>query len=423
MIAREASRFREVPTLLELILPGYSYEVVENLVRFIYTDSFGKLDLSTDSKVLYLWKGSKELNLTALEEKCQEILLKDYGFDVEDSTLLCESTKKKTDGDSNIKGISLKPTFASDMSRALQSGQFADVKIIVRDDERALYGHQSILRCASDFFRDLLDCSNQDANDVDNIPSSRTLTTVEFPGTYEEIERLIFYLYTDFLASGNSNNDPSQHGNEVSSSSSPLLQLANDYDNLVQDLINAHRYRLVDMKSKVESAISMLITPENVCDTLHLSSRVNSTHLRIVCIHTLTVHMKKQHVHGLSISTKLNHLLSSHSSPNEIIDQIFELMKISRGISLMASQERREIVAIMMKKSRLEKVQIEESMMKELIGSDLDGKRVKEVCLSFMIILGYMYLQKSFDALGAFVPVMNGLSLLFTFSHLFARIK
>ncbi len=422
MIVRETSRFQEVPSVLELILPGYSYEVVENLVRFIYTDSFGKLDLSTDTKVLDLWKGSKELNLIGLENKCQEILLKDYGFDVEDSAVFSESTKKMID-DYHMKGISLVPTFASDMSRALQSGQFSDVKITVKDNERALYGHQCILRCASGFFRDVLDSRKQDINGVDRPQASRAFVIVELPGTFEEIERLIFNLYTNFLVSDVATNNPSRNIDVSSPSSPPVFHFGKNYDNLVQDLINAHRYRLVEMKSQVESAISMLITPDNVCDVLLLSSRVNSSRLRIECIHALTFHMKEQLSHGPSITNRLNHLLSSHSSPSDIIDSVFELIKISRGITLTTCQERRDAATIMARKSRMEKVQIEETMMKELIGTDLDGRMVKDFFLSFVIIFCYMYLQKSFDALKAFVPVMNGLSLIFTFRHLFAKIK
>jgi len=376
----------------ELILPGIRHDIMKIMLCFIYTDSVPNLDRLSFASLMDVWSAAKSMDLCKLAHKCREILEKDHGYQVN----IDEQPKASSSSGNNHRDPAALnpplPSFASDMSKALGDSRFADVRIHVQD--KTLYAHECMLRHASGYFASLLDGSKQNERTLGSTTTATT-TTLELPGTYAQVVRLLLYLYTGYSTSATS---------------------ASQQD-LIDDLINAHRYQLPEMKSQCDSAIQ--VTPENACDMLLLSIQVNSTRLKIQSMHIMSKYLSKQVEHQV-LKAKFDSTLAA--CPMSIKDELFEMIKDAKGVGSIIPQSRKDLAAAMLERSHQQKARMQEKMMIDLTGSDADGLSMRNIFILSVMVIGHIYLQR-FVSFAAFVPVVNGLALVMVFIHLFQRLK
>ena len=374
---------QDLSPMTELMICGMRVEVMKCILCFIYTDNIPDLNFLPFEKLVDVWHASARLNLPKLAHRCKLILKIDHGYEVEDHNV--KHAKTSTENGGHIEAPL--PTFAEDISGALEDNRFADVCLLV-DDDKFLYAHECILRCASVYFRHLLDNAHRD----------NSLTTLRMPGSYNECVRLLFYLYTGFLPPTNEN-----------------IYCEKD---LVDDLINAERYQLKDLKSYCDSTI--IVTVENATDMLLLGIKTNSYRLKIQAMNLIAKYLVKQ-VEDEARHSKFTSTIAQ--CPTDVKDELFELIKSSNGIGFLIPQDRKELAASMMQRSREEKARLEEKMKHDLIGSDKDGLSIRNIIIMLAVLLAYSILHKILSFGPIISAVVNSLVLVLTGIHMMHRIE
>jgi len=370
---------QDFSSMTELVITGIHYDVMKSIMCFIYTDYIPNLNLLAFETLLNIWHAAKRLNLQKLTSKCRQILDVDHGYKIDDSS------------DEYIEGINPPlPSFASDMSRALEDKRFADISLLI--EGKVVYAHECIIRCASNYFGLLLDNARTESN---------SLTTLEITGTYAQGVRLLYYLYTGFLPP----------------SSTEMGTYTYSETDLVDGLVNAHRYQLKELKSYCDSTI--IVTHRNATNMLLLGIRTNSTRLKIQSMNLIAKNLGNQ-VENETLRTKFFSALAQ--CPLDVKDDIFEMIKDAKGIGCIISQERKDLASSMIEISTEQKTKMEEKMANDLVRSEADGLSMRNIFILMVLLVAYVSFQKVVS-LGAFVPIVNALVLLMTAVNLVHRIQ
>jgi hypothetical protein len=203
------------------------------------------------------------------------------------------------------------------MSIALMEERFSDICLIV--EKQTIFAHQCILSASSEYFSQLIDKAkgrNQRGSKL----------VLHLPGTYSSFMRVLGYLYSGKLPQSSEQND------------------------LVDDLENAHRYKLVHMKSICDSRIQ--VTANNACDMLLLATRVESPRIRIQSIHMIVNTLNKQY----EDESKRKKMVETMSQlPIRIKDELFEFIKAKNRLGCILPSDRKILSTNMLKRYHIQK--------------------------------------------------------------------
>lgn len=226
-LLRSSSRSQfSATTVTDLFVSNEHYDVVKDLISFIYKDSIADLNTKSLSSTLSLCRASARFKVSGLVKKCEEILKDDFGYSV---------SPRNTEG--NIS------TFATDLCNALTDTVFCDVKII-STDEKTLTAHRCILRSRSTYFDTSFHSLVLKAD-----------STIRVPFSSGSLHRILFYIYTYRLKDGYSQSE------------------------MIEDISNAHFINLLPMVKLCESELK--IVPDNALQILSLSLKIESSALRL----------------------------------------------------------------------------------------------------------------------------------------------
>ena len=248
-LLRSSSRSQfSTTTINDLFVSNEHYDVVKDLISFIYKDSIADLNTNSLSSTLSLCRAAARFKVSGLVKKCKEILKDDFGYSV---------APRNTEG-----SIS---TFATDLCNALTDTVFCDVKLI-STDEGILTAHKCILRSRSSYFET---CFHSLLPKADS--------TIRVPFSSGSLHRILFYIYTYRLKDGCSQSE------------------------LIEDISNAHFINLTPMVQLCESELK--IVPDNALQILSLSLKIDSSALKLRSMQVIVNSLAQQKHLDVVLST------------------------------------------------------------------------------------------------------------------------
>ena len=373
MISAER-RSQDPNSMVEIIIAGLPFATTKSVMRFIYTDSVVKKDLNSLTFTASLRDAAKKLDLSKLIFICDQVIKS--GLSIIDDKL--ENTIDHINFPSSKMAI--------DLGGALADTSFADVQIITQD-KTTISAHKCILGC---FTRFRLILASQE-----HCKPRLEYSTIELPGTHDEVLRLLIYLYTGTLVCGTS------------------------HKNIIQDLINANRYNLLEMQAQCESAIE--VTTQNAISILNLSIQLESPQLKMKSLLFISKNLSK-YFNNQDESQVLESSLVNF--PTSAFEKLFELVKDKYGIYSVIPHNRRDKAVLLMEKERLVKVRVHEKMVEKLIGGS--AKELTRQLIAYFVLLivgiGYMHIQR-IVAMKRMIPIINIFVLFLSILHLVKKIK
>lgn len=388
---REDTRFPEI------MVPGITYGVMQYVIRYIYTDSLDASILASFSTLVSLLEAAKILELKTLIFKCDQALSTLYEYTTEVNLITNE-----TDGFSSNSSLS------NDLGNLLQEQEsaFADIRITTELDNSTIFAHQCILSCSSEYFKSFLNDLSK-ADGMNQMELGKKVTTMTLPGTYNDIMRLLHFMYT-----GVTTTKYGSTGDDIKSSHLSL--------DIKTDIKNAVKFQLPHMKAQCESAV--LITPANSFDVLLFAVDTDSTTLRVLAMNVICQTIK------ISIFPDMVHwkkeLLSTLSkSPGHVRSELFDKIKDFHGIEAITPKKRKEIAILSLERSRKIKAKAYEAMSNDVVSSGKDAMSLSKAILLAALMLGYLLLQNfiSFDQTVIFL--VNFVVLACTILYLFHVIR
>lgn len=369
-------RPQDASKYIELIIPGIRYQIMKQVLSFMYTGTIPDFHLFNFDMLIELWEASHTLMVEQLIHKCKEILEMDHSYSISsDSEFITPPINadwKKTS------------SFCSDMNIALQDGRFSDVWVVA--EEKTIMAHRCILSAASGYFAKVLDEAKGKKK------SSKVI--LELPGTYSGALRLLTFLYTGCLPSSNNNEN-----------------------DLIEDLENSHRYKLPALKYQSDNRIK--VTEENAVDMLLLAHKVQSPRLRTRSMHMIVNTLGKQ-CGDDSKKKQFQSVLSQ--CPIEIKDELFELIKKKNGLGCVLPPDRKLLATNLQQRYLRQKSLLANQMTNELIGKNAKGLSTKSTIMLLILAIGYAYLQQ-FMSVKGLTPIVNCIVLVATCIHFFQGIK
>jgi hypothetical protein len=274
-------------------------------------------------------------------------------------------------------------TVVIDIGNALNDPKLADVKILT-DDEIDIMAHACILKNTSTYIRSIISVNQRRS----------PILEIKLPGSHSSIIRMLLYLYTGIVS-------------EISSE-----------QDLVDDLKNAHKYELWDMKSQCESALSVTIS--NAPDILLLSQKVQSKRLETEALITIA-HNLKSYYSCKDSKEKLLFILSQCSY--NVRDELFERIKEVKGPESIIPEMHRCYAQSCIEKGRHRQSRMKEKLEAELIGK-FSFKRMKmsTILWGVSIGLGYLFLL-NFANIQKLIPIINIVALSVGFMQLYNSLK
>ena len=336
-------------TTVELLMPELQHEVAQGLLQYIYTDSICASHVSTPMLTFSLMEAADRLGLSNLVEICRKRLDDEADGEgslrIEESSLLVEST------------------FAQDVGTMLDECSWSDVNIVTGEG-KVIRSHWCLLSARGSYFHKLY------------VSSKQTATSIKVTECYENIVRLLRFVYTgEVLGQGNGE--------------------------LVEDLRNAHKYGVSGMKLVVESLIH--VTSDTAVELYELALRTGSKQLEQEALRVMSTHLKP----------------AINPSP-QFMHSIFQRIK-DRSIYSAIPRARIESALLSMKLARERQVERRRKEEQQLVGGD-EGMMSVPVFIGLgLSVVGYIALQNAVAG-GPVIFVMNivflGVSLRFALQQL-----
>jgi hypothetical protein len=385
----------------EIMVPGITYGVMQYIIRYIYTDSIHASILASFSTLVSLLEAAKILELKTLIFKCEQAL-----------STLHEYTICKTinvNGDTNeTNEFYSHSSLSDDLENLLQEQEstFADIRITTEVDNSTIFAHQCIVSSSSEYFKGFLnDQSRRDG--MNQTELDKNITTMVLPGTYNDIMRLLHFMYT-----GITTTKYSSTGDDIKSS-----HLSVD---IQTDIRNAIKFQLPHMKAQCESAV--LVTPANSFDVLLFAVDTDSTTLRVTAMNVICQTIKTSSFPDMMFWKK--ELLSTLSKcPGYIKSELFDKIKDLKGIEAITPKKRKEIAILSLERSRKIKAKVYEAMAKDVVSSGKDAMSMSKAIMLIVLMLGYLLLQNFISIDQTVIFLVNIIVLVCTMLYLFHVIR
>lgn len=278
ILARRSLTFRELITseewpgegaILELLLPDMRYDVARALLQFIYTDNlFFNIDFRS-SLPAELLVAANTYQLPRLQAICQSAILATSG---EHGLDLCMSPPRWSRGKTAAEVTTIpRSATPTDFGGSLGDATWADVKFVASG--RPIYAHRFILVQRSEYFDAMFRSGMREGclsfpapHQHPSTTTTRRAKTVDIvvPDSYDSMIRLLLFIYSGTL--------PDQ-GEEA----------------VLEDLMAAERYRLIEMKELCESLVE--VGTHNCLEVLQLADMYGASRLREAALLYMVRHL------------------------------------------------------------------------------------------------------------------------------------
>ena len=409
--------------LTEIIVPGIQHDIMKYIIRFLYTDSIDTICLSSFDSLVNILKAAKMLQLENLVSKCEQVLSVVYESKMIDDGILITTVTKNDESNDHSSLNSLSEDLGSFFSQ--QDPEFANIRVIAKDDNTVIHAHECILRSSSEYFRNLLDYNlsiNKRLNRNKAIQTDKT-TTIVLPGTHQSVLRLLFFLYTGIAQTKTPTTNDEMDSTTLD-------------DDFKIDLMNGDTFKLPEMKAQCESTVQ--VSPDNACDVLLSSIEVKSTTLKLMSMNTICRTMQ-----ALSCSSEDNTIVNTKTNtnmnssllwknqlmttfakcPDYIKTELFELIKDINGIDTITPKSRKEIALLSLEISRKKKEKEYEAMVNEITDSGNDSLTISRSIALLLLMIGYLLLQRVIPIGPSIIMSVNILVLVCTVLYFFQRIR
>ena len=322
ILARRSATFRELimleewpgeGALLELLLPDLRYDVASAIIQYIYTDNlFFTLDFRS-SLPAELLVASKTYQLPRLEAMCRSAILStsgEHGLQIHMSPPRPPMRKTQQMTMMNIPRSEIPTDFGGGVGDA----SWADVKFVAGG--RPIYAHRFILMNRSEYFDAMFRCGMKEGSLTLPGPAAAATTararTVDIvvPDSYESMLRLLLFIY--------SGNLPDR-----------ITTDNNDSDAILEDLMAADRYRLLELTELCESLVD--VSNGNCLDVLQVADIYGAKRLREAAL----LHIVR-HLDSVASSPAFRGFAVQHPG---LMDEIFDKIKATSPLTTALADE------------------------------------------------------------------------------------
>lgn len=368
---------------LEIFLSDIRLDVARTLIRFLYTDHLLVCDntsrdqentsinpLRSIPPIFFfndLLKKAKEFGLNRLMKLCKRYI-DYYHYINKNRGLVSENDNShiimdEENHSSSLRSDIMNNFLSENQSKPSIANKNLSFSIQLIASGKCIEVHPCILSTRSEYFRNLL----RSAPFPFKAP-------IEVPCKFPALIRLVYYLHTGLLLSTRSDDDVEI---EVDEHETKHIESYNNvFQDLQEDLRNAHLFQVMDMKHECESRIE--VTKENVIQVLELAVEVNSERLKEHVLYILSSQLGDP-----VIQTQLMNIGFQYK---DILSEIFERVKNSEksrtkggksmvvsgngcGYDLMIPRElQRDFIEVEQRK-RLQKRMQQDEITKKMMGS------------------------------------------------------
>lgn len=236
--------------MLQLLVPDLSPAIARALLEFIYCDDLFETTTGTNLRPSLL----NELGPVA-ERYGLPRLAKICSFLSGDSLVSEEETPAKAE-DAAVPSSTLQ----SDFESLIGDASFADVRVVA--EGHTIYVHRLVLGTRSDYFRAMF------ASGMREVGGAIAPVEVHVPDSHIGMLRLLRYLYTDLLSDG-------------------------ETTLLLEDLVAADRYGLLQMRLACESSLATAVSSINeALAAMQVAQSIGASSLKTEMIQYITRHVK-----------------------------------------------------------------------------------------------------------------------------------
>lgn len=357
---------------VQILLPELHYDTARGLLVFLYTDVL-PLWCSNDISVLRaLSRAGKSLKIPRLQVLSDRLLHLISTIEIE----LMNYTKDFE--------VPL-GTLSRDLGSLVGETQFADVRFIA--EGRSVMAHRFILESRCDYFQAMF--RNISMNST---VASNNIIDVVVPDTFVGFLRMLIFLYTDFLPDGSDGA-------------------------LLEDIMSADRYNLVDMRTLIESMLVPSRT--NWLDLLRTADSIGSKRLLRMCLCFLRDNFMV-----------LNEEIVVNEDNNIQNDDHQANVKVVSAISIVKEEFPWLLENILSSRKILHASSPSKLLVNRLIAANkidrFTGKSIWTpivgIGLIIMALPLYNYFKQYFF-IGPFVPIVNSLCVLFIVYMMYRKLK
>ncbi len=359
---------------VQILLPELHYDTAKSLLVFLYTDVL-PVWCSNDVSVLRaLSRAGKSLKIPRLQILSERLLNLI-------STIEMDFLNITKDLEVPI------GTLSRDLGSLVGETQFADVRFIA--EGRSVMAHRFILESRCDYFRAMFRNSS-----MNSTIASNNIIDVVVPDTFVGFLRTLIFLYTDTLPDGSDGA-------------------------LLEDIMSADRYNLIDMRTLIESMLVPSRT--NWLDLLRTADSIGSKRLLHMCSCFLRDNFM---VLNENILVNENHNIQSfddgfkgntkYVSAISIVKEEFPWLLeniLSFRKTLHASSPSKLLVTRLIAANQIDR-NTRKSIWTPIIG----------IALIVMALPFYNYFKQYF-VIGPIVPIVNTVCVLFIFYLMYLKLK
>lgn len=358
ILARRSPTFRDLiaaeerpgdASPLQLVLPDLRVDVCRALLQFLYTDNlFGALDFRSSLPVELL-AAAHAYQLPRLAAMC--------------TSFLGQPPAATTPGGRPSRPPRLPPCMMpADVGGGLGDTAWADVRFIASG--RALLAHRFILAAQSEYF-----CAMFRSGMREGAIRAHAPVEIAVPDSYGCMARLLLFLYSGTLAAASN-------------------------DDVVEDLMAADRYRLLELKRLCESMVR--ITPGNCLDVFRVADLYSAPRLRHSALSFAVRHLGR-------VAAQPNYLPFAEAHP-DLMRVIFDKIKATSPHTYSTVEEAEPEPPLSEEEAKKKKEQEEQAF---------DPGPFPWLPLGMLVVLALVYREASRTiALGPLIPALNiGLTL------------
>ena len=363
---------------LVLYLPNISYETTLSILHFIYTDRIHSSHIASMTLAYNLYDAAKQLMMHRLEAISERVLNESFNNDIS-SNLKLESTRS-----SAVKS-NVSTTLARDLTKALKTRKWTDIQFITAE-KKVIFAHLTILKRCDKFSAFIRLMSQQQmAMTQPGVDKNEHQLIIHVPESHSQMIRIISFVYTGKI-------------------------LSDEEDEIMEDLINAEKYYLNDMKMACESCIN--VTKDNAIEMLAFSVKNRAKNLQSKALLVITENLteciggfrsNESHLNENSTWKNLEELFDNYP---EIKLDFLQRVKYVFGIEYTIPLNRKKNAFESIRNARERKLAKQEKMTNDMLGIETTQSMIKK-CVTCCLGVGFYVGILQFSSIRPFLPAVN----------------
>ena len=363
---------------LVLYLPNVSYETALAILHFIYTDRIHSSHIASMTLTYNIYDAAKQLMIHRLEVITERILNESFSKEIR------SNLKMDSDRISAEKTI-IPTTLARDLTKVLETRRWADI-LIITAEKKTIFAHTAILKRSDKLFAFVqLMSQQQRASTQTEVDKNEHQLIIHVPESHSQMIRIILYVYTGFLVS-------------------------DEQDEIMEDLINAEKYFLNEMKMACESCIK--VTKTNAIEILAFSVKNRAKSLQTKALLIIAENLTEC-FGGLqsneSNSSRIfawNCLEELFYNYPEIKHDFLHRVKYVFGIEYTIPLGRKRNAFESIRNARERKLAKQEKMTNDMLGIETTQSMIKK-CVICCVGVGFYVGILQFVSVRPFLPAVN----------------